>query len=193
MKSIAVFCGSSNGASAVYKEGAAALGKELAKRGITLIYGGASVGLMGAVADAVLAEGGKVIGVIPQMLQTREIAHTNLTELIVVESMHERKAKMEQLSDGFLALPGGPGTLEEFVEIYTWAQLGLHRKPFGLLNIQDYYEPLVKFFDHMTSEQFLQEKYRSMVLVDSDPAALLDKFGSYEPPAVKTYIKEDQT
>ncbi|MVO99940.1 TIGR00730 family Rossman fold protein [Paenibacillus lutrae] len=193
MKSIAVFCGSSNGASAVYKEGAAALGKELAKRGITLVYGGASVGLMGAVADAVLAEGGKVIGVIPQMLQTREIAHTNLTELIVVESMHERKAKMEQLSDGFLALPGGPGTLEEFVEIYTWAQLGLHRKPFGLLNIQDYYEPLVKFFDHMTNEQFLQEKYRSMVLVDSNPSALLDKFGSYEPPAVKTYIKEDQT
>jgi uncharacterized protein (TIGR00730 family) len=188
MKRIAVFCGSSNGASNLYIQGAKDLGKELAKRNISLVYGGASVGVMGAVADAVLEAGGHVIGVMPTFLEEREISHKNLSELIVVESMHERKAKMAELVDGFITLPGGPGTLEEFFEIFTWAQLGLHQKPCGLLNINDYYTPLISLFNHMTEEQFLQEKYRSMALVDTEPQGLLDQFNTYQPPSVKTYI-----
>ncbi|GAB2700767.1 TIGR00730 family Rossman fold protein [Paenibacillus thermoaerophilus] len=187
MKRIAVFCGSSNGASDVYIQGAAKLGEELAKREIALVYGGASVGVMGAVADSVLAHGGRAIGIIPAFLEKREISHKGLTELIVVDSMHERKAKMAELADGFIALPGGPGTLEEFFEAFTWAQLGLHRKPCGLLNIHRYYDPLVELFNHMAREQFLQEQYRSMALVDTEPAGLLDQFSAYEPPSVKTY------
>ncbi|MBO1003271.1 TIGR00730 family Rossman fold protein [Pseudogracilibacillus auburnensis] len=193
MKNIAVFCGSSNGASKVYIDSAKKLGKELAKRDITLVYGGASVGVMGAVADAVLEEGGQVIGIMPSFLEQREISHQRLSELIVVDSMHERKAKMAELADGFVALPGGPGTLEEFFEIFTWAQLGLHQKPCGLLNINHYFDPLVELFNHMTKEQFLQEKYRSMALVDTEPNRLLEKFNAYEPPAIKTYMNEKQT
>ncbi|GAB1786479.1 MULTISPECIES: LOG family protein [Priestia] len=193
MKRIAVFCGSSNGASDLYIQGAKDLGKELAKRNISLVYGGASVGVMGAVADAVLEAGGHVIGVMPTFLEEREISHKNLSELIVVESMHERKAKMAELVDGFITLPGGPGTLEEFFEIFTWAQLGLHQKPCGLLNINDYYTPLISLFNHMTEEQFLQEKYRSMALVDTEPQGLLDQFNTYQPPSVKTYITKAQS
>ncbi|MGE1114685.1 TIGR00730 family Rossman fold protein [Priestia megaterium] len=193
MKRIAVFCGSSNGASDLYIQGAKALGKELAKRNISLVYGGVSVGVMGAVADAVLEGGGHVIGVMPTFLEEREISHKNLSELIVVESMHERKAKMAELVDGFITLPGGPGTLEEFFEIFTWAQLGLHQKPCGLLNINDYYTPLISLFNHMTEEQFLQEKYRSMALVDTEPQGLLDQFNTYQPPSVKTYITKAQS
>ncbi|RJS58705.1 TIGR00730 family Rossman fold protein [Bacillus sp. PK3_68] len=193
MKRLAVFCGSSNGASDLYIEGAKNLGKELAKRQIELVYGGASVGVMGAVADAVLEAGGHVIGVMPSFLDEREISHKHLSQLIVVESMHERKAKMAELADGFIALPGGPGTLEEFFEIFTWAQLGLHQKPCGLLNINNYYTPLVTLFNHMTEEQFLQEKYRSMALVDTDPAGLLHQFNTYQPPSVKTYITKSQS
>ncbi|MGE7625103.1 TIGR00730 family Rossman fold protein [Viridibacillus sp. NPDC096237] len=188
MKTLAVFCGSSNGASSVYVEVAKRLGEELAKRNITLIYGGASVGVMGAVADSVLAAGGKVIGVMPSFLEKREISHKNLTELIVVDSMHDRKGKIAELADGFMALPGGPGTLEEFFEIFTWAQLGLHQKPCGLLNINHYYDPLIAFFNHMSDEQFLHEKYRTMALVDEDPSGLIDQFNSYEAPTVKSYI-----
>lgn len=193
MKTLAVFCGSSNGASNVYVEVAKKLGQELVKRDITLVYGGASVGVMGAVADAVLEAGGKVIGVMPSFLEKREISHKNLTELIVVDSMHDRKEKMAELAEGFMALPGGPGTLEEFFEIYTWAQLGLHQKPCGLLNINHYYEPLIALFNHMSDEQFLHEKYRTMALVDVDPSGLLDQFNSYEAPTVKSYITEKQT
>ncbi|MNI31946.1 LOG family protein YvdD [compost metagenome] len=193
MKKIAVFCGSSNGASDVYKEGAKILGKELVKREIALVYGGASVGIMGAVADSVLEEGGQVIGVLPSFLENREIAHKHLSELIIVDSMHERKTKMADLADGFIAMPGGPGTLEEFFEIFTWAQLGLHHKPCGLLNINHYYDPLISLFDHMLKEQFLNEKYRPMALVDTDARGLLDQFNTYEPPTVKTYITEKQT
>ncbi|MGE7768684.1 TIGR00730 family Rossman fold protein [Peribacillus sp. NPDC096540] len=193
MKTLAVFCGSSKGASTVYLEAAIKLGKELAKRNITLVYGGACVGIMGAVADSVLEAGGKVIGVMPSFLEKREISHKNLTELIVVDSMHERKAKMAELADGFIALPGGPGTLEEFFEIFTWAQLGLHHKPCGLLNINHYYDPLVALFNHMSDEQFLHEKYRSMALVDVEPNGLLDQFNTYEPPTVKSFITEKQT
>ncbi|MBM7542789.1 TIGR00730 family Rossman fold protein [Amphibacillus cookii] len=192
MKRIAVFCGSSNGASNVYIDGAKKLGKALAKHNIALVYGGASVGMMGAVADAVLDEGGQVIGVMPRFLEQREIAHKRLSELIVANSMHERKAKMAELADGFIALPGGPGTLEEFFEIFTWAQLGLHQKPCGLLNINDYFNPLIELFKHMTKEQFLDEKYRSMAIVDDEPSQLLEKFNSFEAPTLKTYSKEKQ-
>ncbi|BAU28580.1 hypothetical protein DFP93_105188 [Aneurinibacillus soli] len=187
MKRLAVFCGSSNGASEAYKEGAILLGKELAKQGITLVYGGASVGIMGTLADTVLESGGQVIGVIPTLLEEREISHRNLTELIVVNSMHERKHKMVDLADGFIALPGGPGTLEEFFEVFTWAQLGLHQKPCGILNINHYYDLIISFFDHMNEQQFLQDKYRSMALVDSNPERLLEKFKAYTSPTVKTY------
>lgn len=193
MKSIAIFCGSSDGASPVYKESAGALGHELAERNMTLVYGGASVGLMGAVADAVLAQGGKVIGVLPRFLQSREIAHKGLTELIVVDSMHERKARMAELADGFIALPGGPGTLEEYFEIFTWGQLGLHEKPCGLLNIQHYYDPLIALFDQMAREKFMQEKYRSMVITDTTPQGILKQFSGYSPPSVKTYLTENRT
>ncbi|MGG1616361.1 TIGR00730 family Rossman fold protein [Paenibacillus sp. NRS-1782] len=192
MKKIAVFCGSSNGAADVYREGAKSLGRELVRRNITLVYGGASVGIMGAVADSVLEAGGHVIGIIPSFLENREISHKNLSELIIVNSMHERKAKMTELADGFIALPGGPGTLEEFFEMFTWAQLGLHNKPCGLLNINSFYDPLVSLFNHMSAEQFLHEKYRTMALVDTDPKGLLDQFSTYEPPTQKTYIIEEK-
>lgn len=189
MKRLAIFCGSSNGSSKVYKEDAIKLGKELAKREITLVYGGASVGIMGAVADSVLNEGGEVIGVIPKLLEDREISHTNLTELYIVDTMHERKAKMAELADGFIALPGGPGTLEEFFEVFTWAQIGLHQKPCGILNINNYYNPLLDLLDHMVEQEFLQEKYRSLAILDSNPKALIDKLYTYEPPTIKTYDK----
>lgn len=193
MKRLAVFCGSSNGATDFYIKEAKKLGEELARRNISLVYGGASVGVMGAIADSVLESGGHVVGVMPAFLEAREIAHKNVSELIVVESMHERKAKMAELADGFIALPGGPGTLEEFFEIFTWAQLGLHQKPCGLLNINEYYTPLISLFNHMTEEQFLQEKYRAMALVDTEPQGLLDQFNTYQPPSVKTYITEAQS
>ncbi|MFJ7700586.1 TIGR00730 family Rossman fold protein [Lysinibacillus fusiformis] len=187
MNSIAVFCGSSIGASDAYREGAIQLGKELAKRQITLIYGGASVGIMATVADTVLQEGGKVIGVIPTLLEEREIAHQQLTELIVVKTMHERKSKMMELADGFIALPGGPGTLEEFFEVFTWNQIGLIQKPCAIFNIEQYFDLLISFFDHMQQEQFLKEQYREALIVDAEAAALLDKCQSFVPPAIKTY------
>lgn len=193
MKSIAVFCGSSIGAKESYREGAVELGLELAKRNITLIYGGASVGIMGVVANTVLEAGGKVVGVIPKMLEEREISHQHLTDLLVVDSMHERKMKMVELADGFIALPGGPGTMEELFEVYTWAQLGLHSKPCGILNIDHYYDLLIQFFNHMNEEQFLHDKYRSMALVSNHASDLLDLFLTYEPPSVKTYITKEET
>ncbi|WP_054027536.1 TIGR00730 family Rossman fold protein [Bacillus sp. FJAT-28004] len=190
MKRIAVFCGSSYGSSEVYKQGAIKLGEELARRGITLVYGGASVGIMGTVADTVLKAGGQVIGVIPKLLEEREISHKNLTELITVETMHERKSKMVELADGFIALPGGPGTLEEFFEVFTWSQIGLHQKPCGILNVNHYYDLLISFFDHMNEQQFLQDQYHQMILVDQEPVGLLEKFTTYVPPSVKTYVKQ---
>jgi len=187
MKRLAVFCGSSLGASEAYREGAIQLGKELAKRNITLVYGGSSIGLMGAVADTVISEGGHAIGVIPRALEEREISHKGVTELIKVETMHERKAKMADLSDGFVVLPGGTGTLEEFFEVFTWGQIGLHQKPCGLLNIEHYYDPLLSLFDHMINQKFLQEKFRSMVIIKERSDELLDKFINYQPPTIKTY------
>ncbi|UHA60828.1 TIGR00730 family Rossman fold protein [Metabacillus litoralis] len=193
MKRICVFCGSSPGASDLYSEDAAKLGTQLAKEGITLVYGGSKVGIMGVVANAALQAGGEVIGVIPKMLMDRELAHPSLSELIIVNSMHERKAKMEELSDGFVVLPGGPGTMEEFFEVYTWAQLGEHRKPIGMMNSNHYYDKLLAFFDHMIQEQFLKPEYRSMVIVESDPGQLIHKFRSYEPPILTKWITPQQT
>lgn len=187
MKSIAVFCGSSAGVDPAYTEGAKRLGEELAKRGITLIYGGACVGIMGAVADAVLASGGKAIGVMPRFLSDREIAHQGLTELITVETMHERKQKMISLADGFIALPGGPGTMEEFFEAVTWSQIGLHQKPCGLLNLNGYFDGLLEFFQHMVRQQFMKETYLDKLIAGEDPVMLLDAFAQHVPPEVKTY------
>ncbi|WP_071394397.1 LOG family protein [Bacillus tuaregi] len=180
MKGLAVYCGSRNGASDIYIKGAKSLGFELARRKTTLIYGGSSVGMMGAVADSVLEAGGRVIGVMPRFLDERERSHKNLSELIIVESMHERKAKMSELADGFIALPGGPGTLEEFFEIFTWAQVGLHHKPIGLLNINHYFDPIVNLINHIADEHFMDEKHRSLALVDEQPEGLLDQFIQYQ-------------
>ncbi|PKG23996.1 LOG family protein [Niallia nealsonii] len=193
MKRIAVFCGSSNGASPMYIEEAKSLGKEMAKREIELVYGGSCVGLMGAVADAVLENGGKAIGVLPDFLAEKEIAHKQLSELIVVKTMHERKAKMAELADGFITLPGGAGTMEEFFEIFTWGQLGLHQKPCGILNINNYYEPLIRLIHHMADAAFLQEKFRDMALVDATSAGLLNQFNTYKAPTVKVFLNEQQT
>ncbi|MBK1788892.1 TIGR00730 family Rossman fold protein [Prauserella cavernicola] len=180
MRRICVFCGSSAGTSPDYSEEAAKLGTLLAERGLGLVYGGASVGLMGAVADAALAAGGEVIGVIPKHLMRVEIAHHDLTELRVVEDMHERKATMAELSDGFLALPGGAGTLEELFEVWTWAQLGLHAKPVGLVDISGYFAKLGEFIDHMSAEGFLNRASRELITIDADPVALLDRFARHE-------------
>lgn len=176
MKRLAVFCGSSIGATDAYKEGAIQLGETLAKKEITLVYGGSNIGMMRALANAVLENNGQVIGVIPKILVDQEVAHPNLSELHVVSSMHERKAKMAELADGFIALPGGLGTLEEFMEVFTWVKMGIHTKPCGLLNINHYYDPLVSFLDHMVDQRFLAEKYRDMALVDSSPGQLIQKF-----------------
>ncbi|MDX7988282.1 TIGR00730 family Rossman fold protein [Xenorhabdus sp. 12] len=189
IKSIAVYCGSSLGASEIYRESAISFAKELAKRDITLVYGGASVGIMGTVADTVLKAGGKVIGVIPTLLEEREISHKNLSELHVVETMHQRKSKMIELAEGFVALPGGFGTLEEFSEVFTWSMIGLNNKPCGLLNINEFYDPLIAMIDKMADEQFLQEKYRHMAIIEKDPAMLLDRFNHYTVPSIKTYSK----
>lgn len=188
MKSICVFCGSSMGVRPVYKEAAQTLGKTLASQNFRLVYGGGNVGLMGVVADAALLAGGEVIGVIPEFLVAKEIAHNELTVLHVVGSMHERKTKMADLADAFIALPGGYGTLEEFCEILTWAQLGLHQKPCGLLNVERYFDPLLRLFDHAVKEEFLKSALRSLVLEGSDAQSLLDLFATYQPPIVDKWI-----
>lgn len=187
IKRIAVYCGSAAGASEIYRLEAVKFARILVEQGITLVYGGASVGIMGTVADTVLREGGKAIGVIPALLEGREIAHKNLTELHRVSTMHERKSKMIELADGFVALPGGFGTLDEFAEVFTWSQIGLHQKPVGLMNINNYYDPLLSLIGKMTDEQFMQEKYRHMAVVETDGNALIRRFRDYEAPAVKTY------
>src|SRR3954454_16289108 len=177
MRAVCVYCGSSLGADPAYLEVTQELGRALAGAGITTVYGGAAVGLMGALADAALAAGGDVVGVIPQQLVDREIAHPKLSELHVVKSMHERKALMAELSDAFVALPGGIGTLEELIEVYTWAQLGLHAKPIAVLNALAYYEPLVAFLDHAVSQGFLPSARRESLIVAPDPEALLAAWG----------------
>lgn len=193
MKSICVFCGSSSGNHPAYTEAARSLGETLARAGITLVYGGGHVGLMGVVADATLGAGGEAIGVIPRSLVEREISHNGLTDLHVVGSMHERKAMMSELSEGFIALPGGTGTMEEFFEVLTWAQLGEHGKPCGLLNVAGYYDPLLNFFDRMVQERFLSDTNRSIVLVDTEPTALLGRFEEYKPPKTPKWIDKSET
>jgi len=175
MKRICVFCGSSDGARPIYKKNCNTLAEAMVNRNIDLVYGGASIGLMGAIADAVLAHGGKVIGVIPEHLQNYEISHAGLTELLVVPDMHQRKANMAELSDGFIALPGGIGTLEELIEIATWQQLCLHQKPTGLLNIDHYYDSLIDFLSHSVQEQFLKEQHLNNMLRSADADTLLDQ------------------
>lgn len=193
MQKVCVFCGSRPGTDAAYAHAARTLGRTLAERGITLVYGGARVGLMGALADAAMKAGGEVVGVMPKALVEREISHTGLTELHIVGSMHERKALMAKLSDGFVALPGGTGTLEEFFEVLTWANLGEHRKPCGLLNVAGYFDPLLALFDHMAKQGFLTEQHRAMVLVGSEAAELLEAFSSYTPPSVPRWIGASET
>jgi hypothetical protein len=186
--SVCVFAGSSAGARREYRLAAVELGRVLAARGIGLVYGGARVGLMGAVADAVLDNGGRAIGVIPRALVDKEVAHTGLTDLHVVTSMHERKALMADSADGFVALPGGWGTLEEFFETLTWAQLGIHGKPCGLLNVHGYYDGLLSFLEHSIEQGFVRPEYRAMISVSDSPATLLDLLQTSVPPVVKKWI-----
>ncbi len=178
MDSVCVFCGSSPGARPAYTEATEDLGGLLAERGIRLVFGGASVGLMGRLADTVLSEGGEVVGVIPQSLVDREIAHLGLTDLHVVDSMHERKARMAELAEGFLCLPGGLGTLDELFEVYTWAQLGFHAKPLGLLNVDGFYDGLIGFLDHTAREGFVREQQRGKLVVEPEPDPLLNRLES---------------
>jgi uncharacterized protein (TIGR00730 family) len=192
LKNICVYCGSSPGRRDAYATNARALAETLVSRDIGLVYGGASIGIMGAVADHVLQLGGRAVGVIPEALLRKEVAHYQLTELHVTHSMHERKMRMAALSDGFIALPGGLGTLEELFEIWTWAQLGFHHKPCGLLNAEGYFDPLIEFLDHAVTEQFVKESHRSMLIVESEPERLLDRFASYQPPMVKIWVDKDE-
>ena len=189
MRRICVYCGSSHGARRAYTELAQSLGRQLAQANIGLVYGGGSVGLMGIVADAVLAEGGEVIGVIPSVLARKELLHQDCTTLYQVGTMHERKARMEELADGFIALPGGYGTLDELFEIITWAQLGLHRKPIGLLNGQHYYDQLIDFLRHTVAEEFVRETHFKALLIDDDPQRLLSRMQTYQAVPIASVNK----
>ncbi|TKC80024.1 TIGR00730 family Rossman fold protein [Trinickia terrae] len=182
MKSVCVYCGSSFGAKPVYAQAAQAFGRALVDAGLTLVYGGGRVGLMGTIADEVLAAGGRAIGVIPELLVNKEVGHRGLSELHVVPDMHQRKKMMADLSDAFVALPGGAGTLEELFEVYTWAQLGYHHKAVALYNIDGYYDPLVTMLEHTVQEGFMQQTYLDILQIDTDPAALIDKLKRYRPP-----------
>ena len=193
MKRICVYCGSNPGKLTEYREAARVLGHALAARNLGLVYGGASIGVMGAVADAVLEKGGEAIGVIPFALATREVAHSGLNDLFVVDSMHERKAKMAELSDGFIALPGGWGTIEEIFEMLTWAQLGFHQKPCGLLNISGYYDHLFAFLEHAIDQRFVREEYRPMIMMEQTAGGLLDRYMRYQAPRVKKWIGPEET
>jgi len=192
MRKVCVYCGSSPGAQPEYAKAARELGRVLAGEGLGVIYGGSNVGLMGQLADGALESGGEVIGVIPRMFVNKGIDHWGLTEVRVVDSMHERKAIMAELGDAFIALPGGMGTLEEFFEVLTWAQLGIHRKPCGLLNVCGYYDRLVDFLNHSVAERFIRREHRSMILVADTPTALLQKLQEYRAPVVEKWIdKQD--
>ena len=188
MKRICVYCGSRSGSQPAYTGAAENLARALVRRKIELVYGGASVGTMGVLANAVLAEGGHVIGIIPQSIVAREVVHRGLSDLRVVTSMHERKVVMAELSDGFIALPGGLGTLDEVFETLTWGQLGLHQKPCGLLNIRDYYRGLIDFLDHAVAERFITDVHRAMLLVEEEPERLLEHFEYYQAPAVAKWV-----
>lgn len=193
IRRICVFCGSNAGSEGLYADAARQLGRVFAREGIGLVYGGGSVGLMGELADAVLGAGGEVIGVIPHALWAREVGHRGLTDLHIVETMHERKAMMADLADAFIALPGGLGTLEEIFEIWTWAQLGLHAKPLGFLDVNGFYAPLMQFLDRAARERFLRDEHRAIAVLESDAEALLRKFDRWHPPRVQKWITRDET
>lgn len=193
MKSITVFCGASSGNNTLYCEQAKALGSLLVKRNIGVVYGGAHIGVMGALADAALAAGGRVTGVIPKFLQTKEIAHEGLSALVLVDTMHERKMKMHELCDGMIALPGGFGTLEELFEVLTWAQLGLHKKPIGLLNTNGYYDSLIAMIQTMVDRGFLKEHNQKMLIVSEDIDDLLTQMETYIAPEVDKWITDETT
>jgi uncharacterized protein (TIGR00730 family) len=193
MKRVCVFCGSNRGGRAGYVTATRELASVLVRRGMSLVYGGGKVGLMGELASEVLRLGGEVTGVIPRSLMEREVGHTGLTDLRVVETMHERKALMADLADGFIALPGGLGTLEEIFEVWTWAQLGMHHKPIAFLDIGGYYQLLSEFLDQATREGFIRRPHRAIAIVERDPAALIEKMRAYSPPAVEKWIDRDDT
>ena len=193
IRSVCVFCGSNTGNSPSFAEVAHDFGALLAKEGIALVYGGGQVGLMGVVADAVLAGGGKAVGVIPRALWDREVGHRNLTELHIVETMHERKAMMASLADAFVALPGGLGTMEEIFEVWTWTQLGIHVKPVGFLDAEGFFGPLLTFLDRAVDAGFVRAQHRAIAIVDADPAALLRRLGEHEPPRVEKWISESES
>ena len=188
MKQIAVYCGSSGGVNGIYREEAARLGKLLVERGISLVFGGGKVGLMGCIADAVLEARGEATGIIPTFLQIKEVAHEELSRMIPVESMHERKALIYDMSDGFIAMPGGFGTLDELFEMLTWGQLGLHGKPVGILNVNGYYDAILDSLDTMVSEGFLRQENRELVLSDSSPEILLEKMMAFKPLPVAKWL-----
>lgn len=193
MKSICVYCGSSPGRLPAYTDAAKALAKTLVTRDLRLVYGGASIGIMGAVAQEVLRLGGEAVGVIPKALMRKEVAHYHLTELHVTASMHERKTLMAELSDGFIALPGGIGTLEEIFEIATWAQLGFHQKPCGFLNVAGYYDHLMAFLDHSTKEEFVKPAHRGLLMVETQAETLLDRFATFVPIEGPKWMQKDET
>ena len=191
MKSITVFCGSSTGFHPEYTHAAQDLGRCLAERRIRLVYGGGNVGLMGIIADEVMKCGGEVLGIIPESLDQREVGHRRITELMVVGSMHERKALMAEFAEGFIAMPGGIGTFEEFFEILTWAQLGFHRKPCGLLNVKNYYDDLLKLCDNAVTQGFLRSEHRQLILEDSDSVSLLEKMADFKPLNLEKWIDKE--
>jgi uncharacterized protein (TIGR00730 family) len=193
MKSVAVYCGSSSGTNELYQQQAQEMGRVLAERGLTLVYGGGRVGLMGAVADSVLRHGGRAIGIIPDFLMEREVEHRGLTELHVVKSMHERKLLMADLAEGFVAMPGGYGTLEELFEVLTWGQLGLHQKPVALLNVQGFYDHLLQALNHMVAEGLLRPENRQQLLHHPAPAALLDQMAAWQPVLVEKWLTPHTT
>lgn len=193
IRSLCVFCGSREGEDPAYQEEAQNLGRLLAKKDISLIYGGGKIGLMGLIADSVLMDGGEVIGVIPEALYDREVGHDGVTSLHIVQTMHQRKDKMAQLADGFIALPGGMGTLEELCEILTWAQLGIHHKPCGLLNVNGYFDFLLKFFDQMVDQGFLESQYLSLFVVDNTAEGLLEKLEAFTPLVVPQWLDSSKT
>lgn len=184
MEKITVYCGSSPGKNPAFKQAANELGKVLAGRSITLVYGGGSVGLMGVLARTVVDNGGRVIGIIPKAIAEMEVAYTGLQDLRIVEDMHSRKSLMADLADAFIALPGGLGTIEELMEILTWSQLGFHKKPCGLLNVEGFFDQLLDFLDRLVEDQFIAQEHRAMLLVEKDPQTLLDKFLTYVPPTI---------
>ncbi len=192
MKSVCVFCGSNPGNDPVYATGARAMGAEIARRGLVLVYGGGAVGLMGVVADAALAAGGEVHGIIPRALREKEVGHNGLTRLEVVDTMHTRKARMAELSDGFIAMPGGIGTFEEIFEVWTWGQLGIHTKPLGFLNIAGFYDPLAAFLDGTVDAGFLKQTHRAMAMTDTEVATLLDRMEQYVPSATIKWVEKEE-